>query len=189
MFHWELGTVPEWFAGAALLLALTIFVRDRRTTDRVQVDLVGTWIDQNGWSAATGLDGWPGTLEVRIRNGSKLPVIVEQLAFTVHVEWYKRVQIGSGNQYSAEEAAPLMKWLVADVGQIAPEYTWSRSFDINPNNLASFIDESGEAWFPGAWCLVDQVMLLDNAGRRWAIQPHRGGPARRVRRFYRPRPS
>ena len=79
--HWQWGTVPEWLAAGSLLLAFRIFLKDRATADRAQVDLVGIWADR---PASTADRVW---VQMNVRNGSQQPIFGEALDFEPRSYW------------------------------------------------------------------------------------------------------
>jgi len=46
MPHVDLGNAPSWLTAFSLTLAFGIFIRDRRNSDRAQVDHVGVWFTE-----------------------------------------------------------------------------------------------------------------------------------------------
>ena len=88
------GTAPAWvagvFGGLSLVLALSIFSRDRTNAERAQVDRIGpsgkvlkyTWRELDAPELAA-----QATAEFTVRNASDLPVHVAQFAFVWRTMW------------------------------------------------------------------------------------------------------
>jgi hypothetical protein len=102
------GNVAEW-AGAlgtagALLLAIWLLGQDRRNAQRAQVDLVGAWGEPR--YERRGPDA-PRVEQTRIliyvRNGSELPIVVKQLAYSIHTRWW--VPCSAASRYSSRSLA------------------------------------------------------------------------------------
>jgi hypothetical protein len=75
MFHVDWGNVPAWLGAGSLLLAFTIFIRDRRNSDRLQVDRVGVWFTETYERRMPGVGEDQGRVEeadiqVHVRNAS-----------------------------------------------------------------------------------------------------------------------
>jgi hypothetical protein len=180
----DLGTAPGWLGAGSLILAFVIFLRDRRNGERSQVDLVGAWGEARylrvSPDKADIVD--PVTIQMHLRNASELPVIVKLLAYEVHTRWAVRE-----SEYSWEviDAAEPSRAFVPDV-QLAPGETK----DIPPHRL-DVTDHAPKGSnqldiVNGVTVRVAWLLLIDNAGRRWVVKPHKGRRARQARRWWRP---
>jgi hypothetical protein len=83
------GNVPAWAGAVALLLAFRIFLRDRTSADRAQVDKVGVWweIDRPlAWNHEPRIE----VIRTRllVRNGSDLPVELTYVAWEIDTRWW-----------------------------------------------------------------------------------------------------
>jgi len=179
------GNVPAFAGALSLFLAFSIFVRDRSNADRAQVDLIGTWAK---------IEHYPKTpdenarVRLFIKNSSQLPMEIVQLAFDVHGRWL--IPSGPDSQRSTPGVNPRRHFL-DDLGSSAPDETWSNSFQVNVADTMPQEDASLN-FLESARCSIMWLLLIDNAGRRWEIQPGKGGRAKRVRwysrlREYQPR--
>jgi hypothetical protein len=92
MPHVDWGNVPAWLGAGSLLLAFTIFIRDRWNSDRSQVDRVGVWFTETYERRMPGVGEDQGRVEeadiqVHVRNASDLPADVVQLAYEIQTSW------------------------------------------------------------------------------------------------------
>ena len=166
--HWlKLGTVPDWFAGPALFLALLIFRKDRRTAERAQIDLVGIWVKQ----VSQNLDSDPTvTLHYCARNSSSLPVYLSTLLLYGLASWKSKEGADVTRQFRvAPSAMSSTPWgsIHESGAPIEPGDKWNGTIGVNivvPDDAQSFM---GQAAVYGA-------TVMDNAGREWIIQPHKG---------------
>ncbi|MGH8420792.1 MAG: hypothetical protein ACRER3_00360 [Pseudomonas fluorescens] len=190
------GDVPGWFGAGSLVLAFQLFRRDRAVRDRAQVDQVGVWFEVD---REISLPGEPHNNQVRvktfIRNSSKLPIEVTQIAWEVRTRWWTPeegtepllpndhpwhpgVFAGvDGGQDAVKYTGPILvapeatvsgDWLDLDLGHVAP--TESARLDWLPNGVEP---------------VLRRVLVTDNAGRRWETRHTSGRPARRIRRYSR----
>ena len=87
----QLGVIPEWFNGLSLLLALYLFLRSRRTDDRVLVDKVGIWLTTEYERQAPDVTAAErieeGRFTLHARNANDVPVEVHQVAFRIRSVW------------------------------------------------------------------------------------------------------
>jgi hypothetical protein len=80
------GNVPAWLGAVSLLLAFRIFLRDRGTRQRAQVERVGVW-----WKIEREVS-FPGDshrvddakIRTYVRNASDLPIEASLIAWTIH---------------------------------------------------------------------------------------------------------
>jgi len=87
------GSAPTWvggvLSGLSLVLALSIFMRDRTNAKRAQVDRIGPSVKVSyPWQAPDVPERMAlATVDFTVRNGSDLPVRVEQLASCLQPMW------------------------------------------------------------------------------------------------------
>lgn len=189
--------MPAWLGAGSLLLAFRIFLRDRSRADREQVDKVGVW-----WTCEAESDD---LIKVQwyFRNGTELPLQIRTVSWRHRVEWrvpwvdpvgeregtipMKAVTLPQPFAHSHHRLAPqetlsvvpYSLWLEEPPPDV-PDYRWLEK--PQPDATVSTRD--------GISCVIDYMLVVDNAGRRWEVRPERGGPAMRVRwyswrgRFY-----
>lgn len=191
------GSVPAWLGAGSLLLAYRVFLRDRSNADRAQVDRVGVW-GTTTYERKSPLDTArveTGEVRLFVRNSTDLPIEVRQVAYEIHTEW----MVPDLDQFAPprgdEEPNPPNVWKVEAGTQtqlyfverirIAPQDTWEHPYEINFAHMAPD-GASQPHLFDGVVCEINWVLVADNAGRRWELQPARGKRAKRIRR-YRPR--
>ena len=164
MFHLNLGSVPEWFGGLALALALITLMRDRQDRRRAQVYLIGAWCDQIRQQADN-----PRIYETNahIRNGSHLPLIV----VLISVQW--------GVSYGAVGVDPHSPDVQLRPGTIGPESDWETRVTSPQVSLTAL--QHG----PQVFAHINELEVIDNAGRRWVINPQTARLARQVHPFSR----
>jgi hypothetical protein len=181
------GSVPGWLGALSLILAFVIFRRDRQNADRSQVDLVGAWGEATYGRRApdtkTPIQDLTATVHMHMRNASDLPVIVKQLAYEVHTRWAVKE---SDYSWKIVDAAEPIRAFVYDI-QLAPDET--KDLTPSEHNVAHLtptganqLDMINGVTVRAAWLLV-----IDTAGRRWVVEPHKSGRAKKVRRRWRPR--
>jgi hypothetical protein len=184
----DMATAGWLWAAGSLLLAFVIFLRDRRNAERAQVELIGAWGEgEYEIKPPGGGDVLQATIYTHLRNASELPVVVKQLAYNVHTRWSvedhgrpsKLLQV-----YKPVDATEPHRAFVYDV-RLAPGETKDLTpHEVNLEHLAPGgsrqLDMVGGVRVQVAWLLV-----IDTAGHRWVIEPHKGGRAKKVRWWWR----
>jgi hypothetical protein len=169
MLHWlKLGTVPDWFAGPALILALLIFRKDRRTAERAQVDLVGIWVKR----VSQPLDSAPTvTMDYCIRNGSSLPVYLSTLLLSVNASWQSKEGAYVTRRFGVNPTLGSSPWGSSQThrpgGAIEPGDEWNGTCSVN----VVVPDDARSLWVKAS---VHGATLTDNAGREWIVRSHKG---------------
>jgi hypothetical protein len=181
----DYGNVPAWLGLGTLLLALRVFLRDRTTAARSQIDLVAVWMRPE-WEPQL-----PGQRKDRIedaritqfiRNGSALPVDVVQVAYDVTTEWWVKDQDQTPDQvetWTPTAGTGRVQFYLGPV-RIPPMETWENQ--PQPVNLAHLAPEHADQLSPatgGVDYKIRWVLILDSAGRRWEACP--GRKTRRLR--------
>jgi hypothetical protein len=137
------------------------------------IDLVGIWAD----SPVTALG--VASVRLNIRNGSELPIKVEELAFALRSKWeLPPVQLGEveGLYFNLHMGTPC-QFLIGDIGRVSPHETWSKEYKAD---LAAVAPKDSRSLYH-VWCEVERAGLVDDAGLRWWVYPGRTGRAKRVR--------
>ncbi|HJQ08047.1 MAG TPA: hypothetical protein VJ836_01040 [Candidatus Saccharimonadales bacterium] len=180
----DYGTVPAWLTGFSLLLAFQIFLRDRRSADRSQVDQIGVWLKlEYERVAPEGARVENGKFTRFVRNGSALPVEIVQIAFDIHTRWMVRDLAQWRDELPVWDVKPGTGVVQMYSGRVrvAPEETW----DSGPQevNFAHLAPEHADQLdlIEGLSYEIRWVLMVDNAGRRWEMRPMVGGAARRIR--------
>jgi hypothetical protein len=180
----DFGTVPGWLAAFSLLLAFYIFRRDRRTSERAQVDLIGVWLEVD-YDRATPTETprvETGRFTRFVRNGSALPVEISQIAFSIHTKWMVRDieqwrdELGV---WATKPGTGALKMYGGPV-RVPPGETWNSG--PQEVNFAHLIPEHADQldFVDGMSYEIHWVLLIDNGGRRWEVRPMAGGSARRI---------
>jgi len=186
------GDAPGWFGGLSLVLALTIFMRDRSNAMRAQLDRVAlspVTVDQRVSSVVgTGV----ATAKFTVRNGSDRPIHVAQLALVLRSTWVMWVKHDTRTGSVSEESTPLpgtkAHWICFDAFDIAAQDTWSQSREL--------VLELGEQAPEGAYalrsrdgveCDIAWLLVSDDGGRRWEVHPGIAPNAKRIRWYSRPK--
>ncbi len=83
------GNVPAWLGAGSLILAYLVIMRDRTSSERAQVDLVGAWTTVEYERSAPDVSPRveSGMVTGHVRNASELPVRVAQIAYKVESRW------------------------------------------------------------------------------------------------------
>jgi hypothetical protein len=191
------GNVPAWLGAGSLLLAFTIFLRDRGTRQRAQVERVGIWWEIDRPALFPG-GSTPRIDDVQIRtlikNSSDLPVEATWIAWEIHTKWAV-----PDRQPGWPIDDPDHPWRIVDgkanvsqaLGpvQVAPESTCEGQWV--PTNLTHVAPE-GDAWLDfrseGVRCAISYALITDNAGRLWETRHQQGKQARRIRWYSRSSP-
>lgn len=168
---WDTGS-QVGIASVPLVVVLTVLGAWAERARERSVDLVGVWADP----PVTALGA--ASVRINVRNGSELPIKVEELAFELRSKWelppvrlresddlYVNLQMGTPSQF-----------LIGDVGRVPPRETWSREYKVD---LAAVAPEDSKSLYH-VWCVIERVGLVDDAGRRWWVHPSRSGRVKRV---------
>jgi hypothetical protein len=160
----------------ALLVALRLLVRDRNNADRAQVDLVAVWAEPD-----YERQGAQATIHLYVRNGSDLPVNVLDLYYVIHTRWLvppKGPDDWGG--YDSIEGTPQPSAFPPGEFQVRPHETWHSTV---LEGLAETAPEGALQLDPekGVRPEIDYLLILDNAGRKWRVQPSRVGRAKALK--------
>lgn len=197
--HWyhklQLGTVPAWFGGLSLLLALVLFLRDRRKDDREQIDKVAIWVTTS-YELRAPHEGASRIEEIELtfhtRNGNEVPIDVHLVAFEVKTWW----SVPSKDN-DPDNDRKLLSWSRKPGTQTSRLF--KDQFLLPPNDsLPEHLEKhhvgdhaperATQLHMPnGAKATVRWFLAIDNAGRRWEVCPGRGRRARRIRWYSRRR--
>jgi hypothetical protein len=190
MFHVDWGNAPAWLGAVSLLLAFTIFIRDRGNTDRSQVDRVGVWFTETYEPRfpSAGEDQArveEATIDVHVRNASDLPVHVVQLAYEVRTSWMVPVEPQSPMPAYMETGGEGSVQQFLNNFRVPPGETLNGPSRVNVAHLAP---EGAVRLSPirGVTATANWLLVVDNVGRRWVVRP-RAGRAKRWRRWHRRR--
>ena len=83
----DVAALGEALAGTALFLAIWIFVRDRGTADRAQVDKPAAGIEwDSGFTRTPGQPFWVN-VRVFLRNASQLPIEIVHVGAEIRSRW------------------------------------------------------------------------------------------------------
>lgn len=173
------GTVPAWFGGISFLLALRIFAKDRRASDREQINQLGVWPDTTSAPHSEEC----GRYFLIVKNASNLPLRVTEIRTATYPRWVKDVPEESIPTAAVQRVQPgeTPRIDTTHFGIIPPEE------EKRSEQLPHFgeIRPKEEGWRLGEWshlrAEVRHILAVDNANRRWIIRPNKGGAARRVR--------
>jgi hypothetical protein len=86
----DLCTVPAWFGGLSLVLALYLFLRDRRRDDREQIDKVAVWplTEYQIQLPRTDVERIEeAILKVWAKKANDLPIELSQVSVDVESAW------------------------------------------------------------------------------------------------------
>lgn len=181
----QYGTVPAWFGGLSLVLALILFFRDRRRDEREQIDKTAVWMTAD-WDPTLALREPNRTVEpteeisyqIFAKNSNDVPVEIGHAAFVVQTGWWVRDNELSSILTHGTESSRLFQgtYLLApgeQREQPAQKFYVGHHAPLGANGLAMPPD--------GVTCRVAWFLATDNAGRRWEVRPGQGKRARRLR--------
>ncbi|WP_190329694.1 hypothetical protein [Streptomyces venezuelae] len=192
-FQLDMGTVPAWFGGASLVLALIIFGKDHNANDRKYVDLVAVWwnIEYAIRSPSDPTRTEEVDLTIWLKNASNLPVEITSVRYKLTPSWLIRdlaqwpcrddgtlmepSEPGFTGVWSVGTGSESGIYLIQDV-RIPPGETIA----CTPHtiNIAHLAPEYAVQLNPinGVKCKIEHMDVIDNAGREWEVRP---GVARR----------
>ncbi|MFJ4198347.1 hypothetical protein ACIP2Y_01740 [Streptomyces sviceus] len=198
-FKPDWGTVPAWFGGLSLVLALLIFMRDRSAAERKDVDLVGAWWEAEWERKAPNNEtgrAETGTVKLHFGNSGNLPVEIAQTAFEVRTKWALRdldqweqepdgsLKKGYG-VWTIQPGISSHKHFISNV-RVPPQEKIDSETPIDVSDLAPDHADQLEL-FDGITCSILWMLIIGNAGRRWEVRPGVGRRARRIRWYHRRR--
>jgi hypothetical protein len=167
MFHWQFGSVPEWFGGASLLLAFWIFAKDRQNQARAQVNRVAVWYDNPSLTQGTEPTF---TVEIIARNASVLPVMISQVEYSISIWWPGPPKGGAVNMMRGQRITGYCHPGTLPPGGADWHETVKKEVNLEHDQSAVTFD-------------IDLVSIRDNSGRTWDVTG-RGLPRRpRVKRL------
>jgi hypothetical protein len=162
----------------ALMIGLVILLRDHKNAERAQIDCVGAWAEPTYERKPPGEPRVEqAKVQVYVRNGSELPVVVKQLEYSIHTRWL----VPEGKlAYEPIDGTPAGPYFLYDF-QVRPEQTWDNRATPYGVNLVHTAPERAVQldFIQGVRCEIGSIQIVDNAGRKWEIQPS-GGRAKRL---------
>ena len=180
--HWigqaQWGTVPAWFGGASLLLAVFLFMRDRRRDDRALIDKVAIWptvtYDQTFTALKDAAKRNDGTrIKLTAKNASDLPVGIYAAVVEVTSGWM--VPAGpAGDAWFTKPGTEPAQLSILEPVLLAPGD--EKIICDYGMNLAHQAPQRAVrlAMLRGVTARVRWFLAIDNAGRRWEVRPVRG---------------
>ena len=184
----DLGAWGNFLAGIALPLAIWVLIRDRLAANRAQVDRLAAWIEPPSFAPFQRTPGQPVWVDVRvlIRNTSKLPLEIVHVGVKLRPSWVVTDHLQPDQvrnkafpvHMPRETEASTFKF---QVSRLAPGATHKQAHKIDVGDSAP-ARSLGISPDRGIVCEFRSVLVIDNAGRRWRLQPGRAGSAERVRR-------
>jgi hypothetical protein len=183
------GELLSGLGALSLFLALWIFIRDRRASDRAQIDQLAAWAEAipDAFELTEGQPFWVNA-RVFLRNASTLPIEIVHVGVNVQSTWRVPDHEQSGKLVPIWEPVEGIKESPFFFGRfrLPPDDTHVQS---HQKDLSDDVPpESVGLWYGnGLVCDFRTILVTDNAGRRWRIRPGRGGPAKRLRWYSRQR--
>lgn len=189
----DMGTVPAWLGAFSIVIAFSVFMRDRNERDRAQVERVGIWTTAEyerklPWSEDRVETG---KITFFARNSTDLPVELIRVAYEIRTRWdVPDVQPDADEEHPEPRAWTVTpgvttQMIFSERMQISPQDTLNWSSEVNFAHMAPE-SASQPAMFHGLDCRVKWALVIDNAGRRWEVTPSRGRRPKRVRWYHRP---
>jgi hypothetical protein len=187
------GTVPAWiagvFGGLSLVLAMSLFIRDRRRSDREQIEKLAVWSEVD---YALDLPYQP-TRKVDVRcvlrakNSGDGIAAIPWVVWEVSTNWAVRDMEqsspdGSLRVWSSTPGACASE-LGGKVGFVPPTENVVERRTTHPVDHQRPSGGEGLATDEGASSRILWFLAIDAAGRKWKVRPGSGRPARRVRRY------
>ena len=156
-------------------------IQKKRAADRAQVDQLAAWLPKPTFEPLKRTFGQPIWVDIRacLQNGSKLPLKIVHVGVEVRSTWLvpdhlqvdKRLDV-----YMPRESLRTSSFFFANV-LLAPGATHEQPcrLDLSDHSPAKSL---GLDIHPGIECEFRSILVIDNAGRRWRLQPGRGDPQR-----------
>lgn len=180
------GTVPSWLGAGSLLIAFRVFWRDRTNADRAEIDKIGIWFSVMyerrlpGSSLVEEAD-----ITMHVKNAGNLPMQIVQIACQVKSRWMIPAEDGDPLviAHSIEDGIDRSLRFTEEF-QLPPSETIDIDMRTNvrhhaPPNAAQI------ATIGGIKCEAIWLLAIDNAGRRWEVNPGQRGRAKRITRYHR----
>jgi hypothetical protein len=110
---------------------------------------------------------------------------VAQLAYSIHTTWL--VPESEVSWKPVPGTVPVRAFLYDFM--VRPDETCDNGANSYEANFAHAAPQDGAqlASTRGVLCQIDWLLILDNAGRKWEVKPSRGGRAKRLVWYRRPR--
>lgn len=177
MHEVDWGNVPAWFGAASLLLAFRLFLRDRESSERAQIDQIAVWCIVKEHPDMTDRL----RLQWYYRNASILPVQIVAAYHSVRVSWLVPSAPGErAGELVTSQPLPTNSRAAMIPGIIPPGDTVEELDSIYIEDVRPTPHSFPYPPKPGE-CIIDGILIIDNAGRRWDCRPLSGKFARRVR--------
>jgi hypothetical protein len=194
------GNVPGWLGAGSLLLAFVIFNQDRQNAARSQVDRIGVWAssenmaayDDRGFpkmrmaGAVSDKSVFDVTVRLFVRNASKVPARVEYIGYELTSEWMAWTLAEDGSREGQCVPGRSMRMDVARIlvapGETREVETLANLANSAPGDVYEVVH--GVVDMPTidlyrTEVVIRKAVIVDNAGRRWFVQPGRALRARR----------
>ncbi|MFF8645868.1 hypothetical protein [Streptomyces sp. NPDC015345] len=191
--QFDMGTVPAWFGGASLVLALLIFGRDRTANDRKYVDLVAVWweieYERRMPNDSTRIEDV--TVTLFLKNAGNLPVEVTAVEYTLTPSWLVRdlhqwPKRADGSFMEPNDPGFTGVWTVSTAQSSGRNFIQDIRIPPDkiitcgpyPMNIAHLVPDHADQLSPinGVKCKIEHMEVIDNTGRKWEVRP---GAARR----------
>lgn len=181
------------FGGLSLVLALSIFMRDRINAERAQVDRIGASVKVSyplpDLLVDTSEPAAKATAELTVRNASDLPAHAAKLAYVLRTKWAMPdtdVKSGAVKAWTPTPGTDVA-WAIFDPFDVAPQDVWSSG--PQERDLSHLAPEGArQPWLgDGVTGAIAWMMIRDNAGRRWEVRPGIARRAKRIRWYSRPK--
>jgi hypothetical protein len=180
----ELAAIGDFLAGITLFLLVWIFIRDRRADDRAQVDRLAAWIKPD-FSPLKRAAGQPLWVDIRalLRNASELPFEIVHVGVVIRPRWVVPDPLQNDKRVPAHKPFedPATSTFVFGGIRLAPGDTHEQGHKLDLSDAAP-AESLGLSFERGIACEFRSILVVDNAGRRWRLEPGRAGSAKRVRR-------
>ncbi len=179
------GTVPAWFSGGSVLLAVLVYLRDRREKRLEQVECIGYWGDFTDKDWKVEAFGETQNLVVlaprmTLTNTGSLPMKIARVEYTMHYRWLVPHEQGGGPGPWSEGKSCLAKGAWGDAtippsGEIKP---YTPGISVERPEKGAVIDHLGRR------LAFDEILVVDGKGRRWQIRPEKGTSWKRFHRYH-----
>jgi hypothetical protein len=183
------GSAPGYFGGISVLLALSIILRDRRNSDRAQVDQIAAWPKVSYERQFPGVSKGgrrieEGQVDTYLKNSSGRPVRIIQVAWIVETRWF----VPAGElAYTTVPGIDVRRSFTGDPFWLPPDdEPLTGSMTVNVAHLAP---KEAVTLDPivGIVARPEWIIVVDNGGRAWELLPGRRHRPRRIRWYTRAR--
>ncbi|MDS0138694.1 MULTISPECIES: hypothetical protein [unclassified Amycolatopsis] len=164
--------MPSWFSAGSFMAAGYVIIRDRRQKRRQQIDCLGIWGEFDLCQEEDAVNFGFIVPRIHLKNASDLPVYVESVEYEAVYSWSQLAH--SGYYFSPFDGgvggfAGRIRDVVVPPGREVVSYGVDRRPIGDPQWIHGDAGVTSRA--PGSKMIILEVVVVDNAQRRWKLVP------------------